>query len=845
MGSCERKANVEKILVFDGNSILNRAFYGVRPLTAPDGLPTNAIFGFINILLKNIDAVAPTAVAVAFDLPAPTFRHQACETYKANRKGMPDALAVQLPFAKDVCGLLGYTVVTCEGYEADDLLGTIAAAAEREGDECVLVTGDRDSFQLVSPHVSVYLAANSETKVYDPARIAAEYGVSPAQLVDVKAIMGDASDNIKGVSGIGEKGALALIAKYGSLDGVYAHLESEKGALKTKLESGRESAYQSYFLAKICTEAPISSSAADYRLRPRDDAELLRTLERLGFRQLVSRLWPDGPSAAGAAPDAPATVEAVDAGALLALPPETPLGVLPEDGAVTVCADGRLLRCPLDARLKGFFEDPARRLILWSIKDAVGLLRKAGIALHADCRDLSLVCYLLSPTGGGRTFAQAAGEYLGTGTPADAAALPALDAKAYPLLLQNEQLSLYEEIEKPLSYVLADMERDGFAVDADGLRAFGAQLEQGVREAEAHIYDLAGETFNINSPKQLGSVLFEKLGLPHYKKNRSGYSTDADVLERLRDKHPVVELILYYRQLSKLKSTYADGLLKVIDPADGRIHTTFRQTLTQTGRLSSVEPNLQNIPVRTGLGRTFRKFFVAAPGCLLVDADYSQIELRVLAHISEDETLIAAFNAGADIHTITASQVFGVPPELVTGEMRKRAKAVNFGIIYGIGDYSLSEDIGVSMREAKAYIESYFEKYPRIRAYMDAVKAAARSDGYVSTLFGRRRYIPELQSKRKQLEAFGERVAMNTPIQGTAADIIKKAMIDTAKTLRENGLQSRLILQIHDELIVESPESEAEHAASLLQTCMERAFSLRVPLVAETHIGRTWYDAKG
>ena len=366
-----------------------------------------------------------------------------------------------------------------------------------------------------------------------------------------------------------------------------------------------------------------------------------------------------------------------------------------------------------------------------------------------------------------------------------------------------------------------------------------------MREAEAHIYDLAGETFNINSPKQLGSVLFEKLGLPHYKKNRSGYSTDADVLERLRDKHPVVELILYYRQLSKLKSTYADGLLKVIDPADGRIHTTFRQTLTQTGRLSSVEPNLQNIPVRTGLGRTFRKFFVAAPGCLLVDADYSQIELRVLAHISEDETLIVAFNAGADIHTITASQVFGVPPELVTGEMRKRAKAVNFGIIYGIGDYSLSEDIGVSMREAKAYIESYFEKYPRIRAYMDAVKAAARSDGYVSTLFGRRRYIPELQSKRKQLEAFGERVAMNTPIQGTAADIIKKAMIDTAKTLRENGLQSRLILQIHDELIVESPESEAEHAASLLQTCMERAFSLRVPLVAETHIGRTWYDAKG
>ena len=389
------------------------------------------------------------------------------------------------------------------------------------------------------------------------------------------------------------------------------------------------------------------------------------------------------------------------------------------------------------------------------------------------------------------------------------------------------------------------MERDGFAVDADGLRAFGAQLEEGVREVEARIFDLAGETFNVNSPKQLGSVLFDKLGLPHYKKNRNGYSTDADVLERLRDKHPIIDLILYYRQLSKLKSTYADGLLKVIDRTDGRIHTTFRQTLTQTGRLSSVEPNLQNIPVRTGLGRTFRKFFVASPGCLLVDADYSQIELRILAHISEDETLIAAFNAGADIHTITASQVFGVSPELVTGEMRKRAKAVNFGIIYGIGDYSLSEDIGVSMREAKAYIESYFEKYPRIRAYMDAVKAGARRDGYVTTLFGRRRYIPELHSKRKQLEAFGERVAMNTPIQGTAADIIKKAMIDTAKALRENGMQSRLILQIHDELIVESPQAETERAAALLQTCMERAFTLRVPLVAETHVGKTWYDAKG
>lgn len=836
---------METILVFDGNSILNRAFYGVRPLTAPDGMPTNAIFGFVNILLKNVETVSPTAVAVGFDLPAPTFRHKACETYKANRKGMPEELAAQLPVAKEICARLGYTVVTCEGYEADDLLGTIAAAAERDGDDCVLVTGDRDSFQLVSPHVKVCLAANNETKVYDSARIADEYGVSPAQLVDVKAIMGDTSDNIKGVSGIGEKGALSLIAKYGSLDGVYANLDSEKGALKTKLENGKESAYQSYFLAKICTEAPIPASAAAYRLRERDDAGLLQILERLGFRQLVSRLWPEGPPAVKAKPAVPAEAETAGADTLLALPPEEALGVLPADGEVTVCADGRLLRCPLDARLKPFFEDPARRLILWSIKDAVGLLRRYGVELKADCRDVSLVCYLLSPTGGGRTFAQAAEEYLGTGTPADAAALPALDEKIWPLLLQNEQLSLYEEIEKPLSYVLADMERDGFAVDADGLRAFGAQLEEGVREVEARIFDLAGETFNVNSPKQLGSVLFDKLGLPHYKKNRNGYSTDADVLERLRDKHPIIDLILYYRQLSKLKSTYADGLLKVIDRTDGRIHTTFRQTLTQTGRLSSVEPNLQNIPVRTGLGRTFRKFFVASPGCLLVDADYSQIELRILAHISEDETLIAAFNAGADIHTITASQVFGVSPELVTGEMRKRAKAVNFGIIYGIGDYSLSEDIGVSMREAKAYIESYFEKYPRIRAYMDAVKAGARRDGYVTTLFGRRRYIPELHSKRKQLEAFGERVAMNTPIQGTAADIIKKAMIDTAKALRENGMQSRLILQIHDELIVESPQAETERAAALLQTCMERAFTLRVPLVAETHVGKTWYDAKG
>lgn len=844
-----------KLVVFDGNSILNRAYYGVRQLTAPDGLPTNAVYGFVNIILKMTEQESPTAVAVAFDTKAPTFRHKACDTYKANRKGMPDELAVQLPYAKEAVRLLGYTVVECPGYEADDILGTLAASAEADGCECILVTGDRDSFQLVTDSVKVFLAANTETKVYDTARILSEYGVSPAQLIDVKAIMGDTSDNIKGVPGIGEKGALALISEYGSLDGVYSNLASIKENTQKKLSDGRDSAYESYFLARINTAAPIDTATSSYSVRRRDDGRLHELLERLGFRRLIERLWPGGFSPS-ALPDEHADKAQedisfsglceTDSAGLASKDGGLDAGVFFGDGDVTVAfSDGSVLRCPLDGGLAGFFSRGGRRLVLWSIKEAVALLRSKGMELSAECEDISLISYILSPTGGGRTFAQLTDEYPSLSKLPEAQALLRLYDPLRKKLEDNGQVSLYTDIEKPLAYLLADMERDGFGVDADGLRAFGSRLESAINEAERGIYLAAGESFNINSPKQLGAVLFDKLKLPHYKKTKQGYSTGADVLEKLRDRHPIIDMILYYRQLSKLKSTYADGLLKVIDPSDGRIHTTFRQTLTQTGRLSSVEPNLQNIPVRSGLGKTFRRFFVAAEGKTLVDADYSQIELRILAHMSGDETLIDAFCSGADIHTITASQVFGVPPELVSGEMRKRAKAVNFGIIYGIGDYSLSEDIGVSMREAKEYIESYFAKYPKIKEYMDGVKAQAKRDGYVTTIFGRRRYIPELSSGKKPTVAFGERVAMNTPIQGSAADIIKKAMIDVAAALREAGLAGRLILQIHDELIVESPAKEAARAAGILKECMESAVKLKVPLVADTHTGHSWYDAKG
>lgn len=832
------------MIVFDGNSILNRAFYGIRPLTTKDGLPTNAVFGFVNIIEKGISSVGgnPDYAAIAFDLKAKTFRHNACETYKATRKGMPDELAAQLPYAKQAAEGLGLVRLEVEGYEADDILGTLARIAKENRCECVIVTGDRDSFQLVGDGVTVHLATTNETKIFDEQAILDTYGVKPAQLIDVKAIMGDASDNIAGVPGIGEKGALKLIAEYGSLDGVYNNIDNIKGALKDKLIAGKESAVMSRYLAEICTTVPISENIEEYRYKGKNKSALYELFTKLEFKQFIERFDLTKEETIHTKPEFTES----DIAALTEMAAKNRIFLHIQDNVISATDGKEYIHIPFDEKAKPFFENEKNHICVWSVKELYHILRAKSIALTCQADDLSLLGYVLSPSDNGVSFEKLALMYLNV-------AVKETDVSLFPQLFKvmlkraesNEQDHLYRDIELPLAYVLARMESVGFAVDRKGLTDYSETLAAWIAQTERSIYDIAGKPFNINSPKQLGAVLFEDLKLPHYKKTKSGYSTDVDVLEKLRRYRPdIIEPILYYRLLQKLKGTYADGLLKVISD-DGRIHTTFKQTQTLTGRLSSVEPNLQNIPVRQEMGKELRKFFVAGEGCVLIDADYSQIELRVLAHISGDETLINAFLNDEDIHALTASQVFGVPLDMVTPEMRKRAKAVNFGIVYGIGEFSLAEDIGVSRREAKEYIQGYFAKYPKVKKYMTETVDAAKRDGYVTTIFGRRRYIPELTSPKAQIRAFGERVAMNTPIQGSAADIIKKAMIDTEKALQEAGLSARLILQIHDELIVEAPEKEAGQAAEILVRSMENAYKMKVPLSVDAHIGKTWYDAKG
>lgn len=832
------------MIVFDGNSILNRAFYGIRPLTTKDGLPTNAVFGFVNIIEKGISSVGgnPDYAAIAFDLKAKTFRHNACETYKATRKGMPDELAAQLPYAKQAAEGLGLVRLEVEGYEADDILGTLARIAKENRCECVIVTGDRDSFQLVGDGVTVHLATTNETKIFDEQAILDTYGVKPAQLIDVKAIMGDASDNIAGVPGIGEKGALKLIAEYGSLDGVYNNIDNIKGALKDKLIAGKESAVMSRYLAEICTTVPISENIEEYRYKGKNKSALYELFTKLEFKQFIERFDLTKEETIHTKPEFTES----DIAALTEMAAKNRIFLHIQDNVISATDGKEYIHIPFDEKAKPFFENEKNHICVWSVKELYHILRAKSIALTCQADDLSLLGYVLSPSDNGVSFEKLALMYLNV-------AVKETDVSLFPQLFKvmlkraesNEQDHLYRDIELPLAYVLARMESVGFAVDRKGLTDYSETLAAWIAQTERSIYDIAGKPFNINSPKQLGAVLFEDLKLPHYKKTKSGYSTDVDVLEKLRRYRPdIIEPILYYRLLQKLKGTYADGLLKVISD-DGRIHTTFKQTQTLTGRLSSVEPNLQNIPVRQEMGKELRKFFVAGEGCVLIDADYSQIELRVLAHISGDETLINAFLNDEDIHALTASQVFGVPLDMVTPEMRKRAKAVNFGIVYGIGEFSLAEDIGVSRREAKEYIQGYFAKYPKVKKYMTETVEAAKRDGYVTTIFGRRRYIPELTSPKAQIRAFGERVAMNTPIQGSAADIIKKAMIDTEKALQEAGLSARLILQIHDELIVEAPEKEAGQAAEILVRSMENAYKMKVPLSVDAHIGKTWYDAKG
>ena len=834
----------QKLLAVDGNSILNRAFYGVRPLSNQEGFPTNALFGTVSMVTRQIEALNPDFCAVAFDLKAPTFRHKMYEHYKEGRRPMPEELALQLPVAKELFRALGFRVLELEGYEADDILGTLASWSEREGIEAYLMTGDRDALQLISPRVHVLLATNRDTEDVDEQAFQTKYGVPASSFVDVKAIMGDSSDKIPGVPGIGEKTALDLIAKFGSLDRVYENLETSglKPAALQRMKDGKESAYLSLELARICREVPLACNLTDLK-RSEDREALYALFLSLEFSAFLKRFF--GDEAPVSQKSVEVTVQSVSAEELATLlKSEKMIGFDAENGKRYLATKDAIYQteAPFSQLLPIF---TGKTVVVY---DAKSFYKQPE---YSDLRtlsvfDLMLGAYLCNSAKARYEMSFLTVDYLQE-VQNDAQPRIAYFLRLYSILHskleESGQLSLMETIEMPLAEVLADMESAGFLVDRKGIADFGDQLSLIAQTLEAQIYMQAGKTFNIQSPKQLGEVLFETLHLPHDKKNKNGYSTNAEILEKLRPYHPIVQDILDYRQVTKLKSTYTDGLLKVADE-NGRVHTTFKQTGTATGRLSSTEPNLQNIPIRTELGRELRRYFLPAEGNVLIDADYSQVELRLLAHISGDENMIHAFNSGVDIHATTAATVFGVSKEDVTPEMRKKAKAVNFGILYGIGAYSLADDIGVSRAQAKAYIDQYLAGFPKVDAYLKLTIAEAYETGYVTTLFGRRRYIPELSGKNKMLQKFGERVAMNSPIQGTAADLIKLSMIRVHRKLRECGLDARLILQVHDELLIEANASCAAEAERILKEEMENVVQYAVPLTVEIHTAKTWFDAK-
>ena len=832
----------KKLLAIDGNSILNRAFYGIRPLTTKDGFPTNALYGMINMITRQAEALKPDFCAVAFDLKAPTFRHKMYDAYKAGRHATPEELLAQFPVAKEVLSALGYHVLEMEGYEADDILGTLARMSADADCEAYLMTGDRDALQLISRDVHVLLATNNDTIDMDEAKFLEKYTVPSSTFVDVKALMGDSSDNIPGVPGIGEKTAIKLISEFGSLDGIYEHLPEAKltPSVKAKLESGRESAYLSQTLARICQTVPLEQEldALAYEGIKRD--ELRRLLIKLEFSVFIKRFGLDAEPAPEAKEATPVAVAPMDCAKVSAL---EVIALDYKDGAITLsdgtsvwtCEDGEVT-----SRLGG------KTVVCY---DSKSLYKNSSLAFLRDCRvyDLMLGAYLANSSKSNFDLSSLVSDYLGevmSGEVPTAAYI----ARLYPLISkaveESGQAELLQNLEMPLALVLADMEMAGFRIDREGIAKYGEQLTTVAEALEAQIYFHAGQEFNINSPKQLGEILFDVLGLPHAKKTKTGYSTNAEILEKLRPAHPIVQDILDYRQVTKLRSTYVEGLLKVADE-NGRVHTHFKQTGTATGRLSSTEPNLQNIPVRTELGRELRRFFLPENNdYVIIDADYSQIELRLLAHISNDANMIRAFREGVDVHTSTAATVFGVAESAVTSELRKRAKAVNFGIMYGIGAFSLSDDIGVSRAEAQDYIDQYLAGYPGIDAYLKNTIQQAYEDAYVTTLFGRRRYIPELKASNGMQRKFGERVAMNSPIQGTAADIIKLAMVRVHNRLKEEGIDARLILQVHDELLIEAHRSVADRAREILKFEMENAVTYSVPLDVDIHIGNNWYEAK-
>lgn len=859
---------MKKLLIVDGNSILNRAYYGVRPLTTRDGRNTNAIFGFINMLYKQICDINPDYAAIAFDLRSPTFRHKKCDYYKANRKGMPEELAEQLEPAKKIAELLGFHLLTLEGYEADDILGTLSLLSSSETNAYIM-TGDRDSYQLITDTSFVLYVSTKDTSVYDAGKIAELYsGLTPEKLIDVKALMGDTSDNIPGVAGIGEKTAVGLIASYGSLDGVYFALESGdpgiKGAVKTKLESGKDSAYESKFLAEICKTAPVGVTLSDLEYKGMNKPELLEICTDLELKSIITRLELDKGVISQATSETEnfsmfdMQVKELESVSCEKLPEasEDILFVYPDISSEKLyfCTENDEnvydISITVDV-IKEFFENPQRKTVVHNLKDLCIALFGYGTTLSNCVFDVMLGSYVADPAkvisaDNLHTYSGITGVDVGIQKQKAILCTKALVSAynlLFPIIKENGQENLLYNIEMPASRVLADMEITGFKLNCEALREFSDKLEKRLNARRDNIYAMADCEFNINSPKQLAEVLFEKLELPAQRKTKSGYSTDAETLEKLRQYHPIINEILEYRLVAKLKSTYTDALIDAADQ-DGRIHTVFKQAYTLTGRLSSAEPNLQNIPIKTEEGRELRRFFEAKDiNHVLIDADYSQIELRLLAAMSGDENMIQTYKLGKDIHTSTASQVFGVPEEFVTPELRKKAKAVNFGIIYGISDFSLAGDMHVTRKQAGEYIASYFAKYPKIKEYLDGAISGARERGYSKTLFGRRRYIPELTAKNKNLQGFGERVAMNAPIQGTAADIIKIAMVNVAKRLREECADAKLVLQVHDELIVETSVDESKKAAAILKEEMENAANLAVPLEVDASIAFDWFSA--
>ena len=866
---------MKKLLILDSNSILNRAFYGVRYLSAKDGTPTNAIYGFLNILLKLIKEQEPDYICAAFDVKAPTFRHKQYEGYKAQRKPMPEGLAAQMPLAKDVLRAMGVTILEKEGYEADDIIGTVARLCEESEISCFIATGDKDDLQLASDKTKVILTVTksgyNETIIYDDKGVKEKYHVTPTEFIDVKALMGDPSDNIPGVKGVGEKTAMSLIEKHHSIEYIYENIDDIglKGAMLQKMKDGREMAFMSKELATINRNTPIEFNAEKCVFDGfENNGELYEILKRLELNSIIKKLDLSGGDNVKESEDIFKDFS-YQVGDKNMISGDKVTVVLDFDGdnisSAAVGGGNNAVVLNEQDDIKELLEDDSIAKVMFDVKEAIVKLNcRIDIKNIAD--DTAIAAYLVDPAKNEYTIEKLASEYFGTviekpevkqlslldDVETDrseylakcAVALGVLNERIGDKIKENGQEKLYQEVELPLVTVLAHLEINGFLVDDNQLKKFADKLGEKIDALTTEIYMLAGEEFNINSPKQLGVILFEKLELKPVKKTKTGYATNADVLEKLRDKHPIVNFIMEYRQLAKLKSTYCDGLRAVVNPNTHRIHSVFTQTVTVTGRLSSTEPNLQNIPTRTELGREIRKMFVAKEGYVLVDADYSQIELRVLAHIANDETMINAFRNNEDIHAVTASQVLGIPLEDVTKEQRSSAKAVNFGIVYGIGEFSLAQDLHISVKEAKAYIESYLEKYHGVRNYMESIKEQAKKDGYVKTMLNRIRYIPELKSPNYNIRQFGERVALNTPIQGTAADIIKLAMVRVDNRLINEGLKSKLILQVHDELIVEAHKDEVDKVKQILSEEMQGAMELNVPLKVDMSTGHSWYDAK-